>query len=126
MSERIIDHLQAIHVTDDNRKFIDAALFQGSVDLLLRQKKGMLALDAGQRIGQRDGFGLITLLCRLFLPFLHVQIIGKHNDEGQPEQADDDKHTGIVCIMKPVQLDREEFILFHFEHFSVTRSIDIT
>ena len=71
VAKRIVDDLQAVHITDDDGERVRRPALNGGVDFLLAEKEGMLALDAGQGIGKRDGLSLVALLLRFFLPPLH-------------------------------------------------------
>ena len=66
-----------------------------------------------------------SLLGGLVLPPLHGKMIHEHDDQGQPEQADNHINTEIVCIMKLFKLRGKKIIFVLLEFFGVSRAVHV-
>ena len=85
----------------------------------------MLALDAGQRIGECEGMRFVTFLEGFLLPLLHRAIIHEHNCKGYSEKPDDNQNADVVRIVESLALNLEELVLPHLKHLAVCRTVDV-
>ena len=125
VTQSIVDHLQAVHITDHHGKFLHRFLLDVRVILPLAQKVGVLAFDASERIGKRRGIGLIPLLQGLPLPLFHGDVICKKHSQSQSEEPGDGQRAEIIRIMEPYPLGVNKLFLIHLEGFLIGRSLHI-
>ena len=123
--EGVVDHLQAVHIADHDGEILHRPLFDLGVVLLFSQEERMLALDAGHRIREGDGTGMVALLDGLLLPLFRGGVVDEQYQEGQSEKPEDDQAARAVHLVEPQALGFEELPFAHREGFAIRRAIQI-